>query len=719
MKKYNLIIELLSDLCVADGGVYNSLLDTDVCHDEYGLPYIPGKRIKGCLRECALELQDWGTVELQVKNDNPIEALFGKKGDSNNKSAIRISDARLEGNKNLIKEIKAGNATLYHPQNVLEQYTYIRSQTSIDSETGVARKNSLRTMRVINRGWKFIAEVESNDNVSKKLLSDICRCLRNMGLSRTRGLGEVKCELIPISEEDNKTPKKSNNKQAYNNESLLRYEIELEEPMICKSTQGGEAKSLDYIEGSKIIGLLSEKINCNRKLKEYLDSGVKFSNGYITKNSIRVTAAGAYLYRIKNDDEYYINKLYYTEKDDEQRQFSAIQNTYVIIQNNGSMVTVPVKMEERYHHSRPSDKSIGRATDTEESKFYQISSISSGQIFTGYVSGTPMQLQEIFRTLKDTEICYLGYGKGSEYGKCKFKITGYEPIGPSKRSIRTKQIVVTLNSPAIIYNGNAMYSIDKKELLAEILAALGLNENAVAKASFYINYTSVGGYNVTWGARKPMLRAFDKGTSVKLEFDEEQEIMTDSYMYIGERTAEGYGEFVCNEFTNDQTEEQWKYLNHSKFDETSSDTDTEIGELGRRIYISLLDNYIREKASELVQENNLNKESYRATVSNMLLICSEQETMKEIEAVIKDRFSKNSANKKDKSEIAIKILKAVKENYRGLETEFSAKMGVADKEYLEEEELLKKFLVQVLVESKYQIRKNALGSGQKGEADYE
>ena len=204
-----------------------------------------------------------------------------------------------------------------------------------------------------------------------------------------------------------------------------------------------------------------------------------------------------------------------------------------------------------------------------------------------------------------------------------------------------------------------------------------------------------------------------------MEFDEEQEIMTDSYMYIGERTAEGYGEFVCNEFTNDQTEEQWKYLNHSKFDETSSDTDTEIGELGRRIYISLLDNYIREKASELVQENNLNKESYRATVSNMLLICSEQETMKEIEAVIKDRFSKNSANKKDKSEIAIKILKAVKENYRGLETEFSAKMGVADKEYLEEEELLKKFLVQVLVESKYQIRKNTLNSEQKGEADHE
>ena len=555
--------------------------------------------------------------------------------------------------------------------------------------------------------------------MSYELLSDICTCLRNIGLARTRGLGEVKCELIPISEEKEDTTEKPSNKQNYNNESLLKYEIELEEPMICKSTQGGEAKSLDYIEGSKIIGLLSENLSCSKKLKEFLDSGVKFSNGYITSNNIRATAAGAYLYKIKNDDEHYINKLYFTEKDDEQRQFSAINNAYVIIQDNGGMVTVPVKMEERYHHSRPSDKSVGRATDTDESKFYQISSISRGQTFTGYVSGTPAQLEEIFYTLKDTKICYLGYGKGSEYGKCKFKITGYEPTEPSKKHIRAKQLVVTLNSPAIVYNGNAMYSIDKKELLAEILAALGLNENAVVKASYYINYTSVGGYNVTWGARKPMIRAFDKGTSVKLEFDKEQEITTDSYMYIGERTAEGYGEFVCKELKEDQSEKLWKYLDNSMSDVTPSDVDTQIGELGRRIYVSLLDNYIREKASDLVKHNNFNKENYRATVSNMLLICSEQDTMEAIEAVIKDRFSKNSAKKKDKSEKAMKILKTVKENYRGLETEFSAKMKVAGKEYLEEEELLKKLLVQVLIESKYQIRKNTLNSEQKGEADHE
>ena len=55
MGKYQIKIELLSDLCVSDGGVYNSSLDTDICYDAYGFPFIPAKRLKGCLRECAQE----------------------------------------------------------------------------------------------------------------------------------------------------------------------------------------------------------------------------------------------------------------------------------------------------------------------------------------------------------------------------------------------------------------------------------------------------------------------------------------------------------------------------------------------------------------------------------------------------------------------------------------------------------------------------------------
>mgnify|MGYP000559533320 CR=1 FL=1 len=45
-------IKLLSDLCTASGETHNSMVDTDIVYDEYGIPYIPAKRIKGCIREC-------------------------------------------------------------------------------------------------------------------------------------------------------------------------------------------------------------------------------------------------------------------------------------------------------------------------------------------------------------------------------------------------------------------------------------------------------------------------------------------------------------------------------------------------------------------------------------------------------------------------------------------------------------------------------------------
>ena len=70
IRKCIIRIELLSDMCVSDGSAYNSLIDTEICSDMYGFPFIPAKRIRGCLRECAVELNDWGdTVN--------AEALFG------------------------------------------------------------------------------------------------------------------------------------------------------------------------------------------------------------------------------------------------------------------------------------------------------------------------------------------------------------------------------------------------------------------------------------------------------------------------------------------------------------------------------------------------------------------------------------------------------------------------------------------------------------------
>ena len=83
-----LIIRLLSDLCTYSGDTHNSLVDTDVVYDENGIPYIPAKRIKGCIREAALEMVELGIAPSE------LHEIFGKEGQQS--SAFSLSNAYIE-----------------------------------------------------------------------------------------------------------------------------------------------------------------------------------------------------------------------------------------------------------------------------------------------------------------------------------------------------------------------------------------------------------------------------------------------------------------------------------------------------------------------------------------------------------------------------------------------------------------------------------------------
>lgn len=83
-------IKLLSDLCTASGETHNSMVDTDIVYDEYGIPYIPAKRIKGCIRETALEMMEMGLIE-----QSQYVKIFGKEG--NQRSGFSLSNAYIQG----------------------------------------------------------------------------------------------------------------------------------------------------------------------------------------------------------------------------------------------------------------------------------------------------------------------------------------------------------------------------------------------------------------------------------------------------------------------------------------------------------------------------------------------------------------------------------------------------------------------------------------------
>lgn len=170
-------IKLLSDLCVSSGESFNAYVDTDVVYDECGLPYLPAKRLKGCIREAALELVEMGLAERQT-----YDTLFGREGFEN--TLFSMDNAYLQDYDRLVSDLKnCKDRSLVHAQRVLGLFTYLRTQTAL-KESGTADDGSLRTLRVVNKGLTFEANIRENGHLSKEqtnLLTNAIGLVKHIG----------------------------------------------------------------------------------------------------------------------------------------------------------------------------------------------------------------------------------------------------------------------------------------------------------------------------------------------------------------------------------------------------------------------------------------------------------------------------------------------------------------------------------------------------------
>ncbi len=718
MSIHQMKITLLSDLCVADGSVYNSMIDVECVRDRFGLPFIPAKRIKGVLRECAIELKDWGT-------DIDLESIFGKEGEQEKQGKLRISDAKLEDYQTFLDEIQSNpKSAIFHPQNVLNTFSYIRTQTSIEYATGVAKKHSLRTMRVLHKGLVFVGNVEIEEspgagqdkeqNGSESILNqleEMCKLFTHFGMARTRGLGDVKVEFIANKGNTKGEAKESDNKNHTTEElsaesdlpgktAVLEYIIQLQEPMVLKSAQRGEMQTMDYIEGSKVIGLLAKTIKerdgaakGNETFLNLLNQGdddLVFGNAYLAKKSgkeeenfscesfTRLTEVPAYLYNIKDNKKNYINKLHVKDEELHNIIVNSMKHSYVYENEDKSLLRSEVSVLKRYHHRRPEDKGYGHVVKDDKNtlngeggNLYVLSSIEEGQVFKGFIKGEGNAVQEIYKILKDVSTAYMGYGSRSEYGKVRFSIAPVDKSNPNYANTsvntRRKMVVAKLDSPVILYNRQAMYSTAKEDLKHAILRAItGKDDESlgIKKEQHFIRYVRVGGFNTTWNRRKPNIVAFDKGTTMVFELENDMEIQTGIH-FIGERVMEGFGELKVSvvepeshDDGNKNRLEKYRILRREEHDSSKlSDSAHKVhvceGKLSDQISGTLFSEYLRYRAIETVANARNVKRSWNSTVSNMLSICdevlrSESKTLQAVGEAVRKRYDKTGAGKEEK-----------------------------------------------------------------------
>jgi len=207
MDKYTLKVSFKSPALIGSGEGFGAIIDSDIVFDEIGIPYIPAKRIKGCLRDSAEEVKDMFKIA-EIDKISIDMKTFGEKGRESDKSSpVYFSNLVIENyNQNRLwleyfLDTNKYNAFLSKDY-ILETFTQIRQQTKIDPDTGIAFKNSLRTIRLLDKGSEFYGDIYINtsdkDNADKILNTIILACMnfRCMGTQRNRGFGELTCSLL-------------------------------------------------------------------------------------------------------------------------------------------------------------------------------------------------------------------------------------------------------------------------------------------------------------------------------------------------------------------------------------------------------------------------------------------------------------------------------------------------------------------------------------------
>jgi CRISPR-associated protein Csx10 len=549
----SLKITLHSDLCAGSGESAGNAIDTDLCIHASGLPYLPARRLKGCMRRAAEELAQYGCEEATDEN---IEALFGNAFGKEGK--LRISDAALPGAEamqhwlrtSVPEELK----TAAHPANVAKLFAYVRGQTKM--ENGVKADGTLRFTRVLDRydalrpGQETVlfapAWLEGATEAETALMRKCCMATRHIGTHRNRGLGNVSIEWLPDEPRLQNPQAVGALPQGKDPQARVRisYKVALDAPI----TLPGCAEQQTAIPARSVIGCAAAQYLKKGKAEEEMFHDL-FLNGTVSWSALTPVIDGKRsaptpltLVYLKNED-CYINQA--SEKAEElaDKKRKTLEGTYAVQVENGYHIA-SVRSHTLYHHQ------IG--SGEEESVLYMQSSLDEGMLYGGTVD-VPASLAQTVCALLQTMDMRFGRSRSAQYAACSLaEGPNVEPLeAQTVKPAAGETIYVVLRSDLILAK-DGLYETETGAVRAALAQKLGLqNTDKPQNASDRCLYHTVGGYQAQWQLQKPQIPAV-RGGSVYCFVADGQELP--AAFRLGEYAQEGFGQCLV------QTERQMKAL---------------------------------------------------------------------------------------------------------------------------------------------------------------
>lgn len=189
-------IELLSDTTFSRGEGTAGVVDAEVEHDEHGMPYIGGKSIRGLLRDSWLSMQAC-FPELH----EAASRVLGHGQALDDTCRLRLSDAVLPSDlRDVVRHAVERGEHPIAPSAMLAAFTTVRYQTAEDRATGAPDATTLRSSRVVLRGFTFESRLSWLNGYEPtaddlRVLALCALSCRHGGLSRNRGRGHLRMTL--------------------------------------------------------------------------------------------------------------------------------------------------------------------------------------------------------------------------------------------------------------------------------------------------------------------------------------------------------------------------------------------------------------------------------------------------------------------------------------------------------------------------------------------
>ena len=555
-----LTIKLRSDLCASNGESIGFGIDTDVCTDPYGFPYIPGRRILGCLRDVAERLKAYGACidDGQVTEDD-ITAIFGNG--NGQEGALVVHNAFLPDIEvihryidSLKDDFMIGQAT---KEKISRLYSSVRGQTRIGDD-GRASDGSLRAVRVVNQydpltnePLEFKSDIDGTklNSRQKQLFKTSCKALRHIGLNRNRGLGNVS---VTVDWSDN-SPSNYNGMDESNlfdgkdtDTICIEYRVFLKSPITLQEYMetGSQIKARSVIGAWSKIYMEKHHKADDTFQKLFLDGTVRWSaltpiiEGFISR------PVPAMIMRLKNDGNKLINSFACEDPEWKKKKPKELDGYYAAEINGTYYVAEPTSATS--YHNRI--KGLKKTQETDEGGLYMQESITQGVLYGGTVLLPADSVGTLYKTLKELfEVVSIGFGrsKKTQYGRARLVKATAERYHPAKIHVKEGEPFFAILKSDLILQKDAVYDVREDAVREAIIAHMnkdgatgGWMDEIPAGYHDICRYHVISGYHAKKKKKKPKIMAA-KGGNIYCFKGREGEYVSE--FTLGEYQQEGFG----------------------------------------------------------------------------------------------------------------------------------------------------------------------------------